>query len=116
MYRNIDQLTAIIFLEQTSLKFQLDIDEQPNGALKIISFDSNVNSIRFYVRGLVEKRCSLNDIQELSREYVKKWDSVKHLLSDIKVVRMQLTLKVSELRRLIFWLKLFRVYPHMHAH
>jgi hypothetical protein len=65
VYRNIDHL-AIIFLDKTSLKFQLDIGEQPNGALKIISFVSNVNSIRFYVRGLVEKRCALNDIQELS--------------------------------------------------
>lgn len=66
------------------MDFYLYKNEQPNGYLKIISFDSKNITIMFNVRSMGDdKKCKLNDIEQLSRENAQEWNSVKHLLGDV---------------------------------
>lgn len=77
-------IVSILFLAGGPLDFYLYKNEQPNGYLKIISFDSKNITIMFNVRSMGDdKKCKLNDIEQLSRENAQEWNSVKHLLGDV---------------------------------
>jgi hypothetical protein len=94
-------------LEQSYLRFWLYKYEQPEGALKVIPFDSNsVNTILFELRSPGDynfKKCALNDIEELSHEDFRQWNSVLKYIDDPGLVGRNvndryegmLTLKVS---------------------
>lgn len=92
-----------MFLAASSLYFQLYKNEQPNGYLEIISFDSKNITILFNVRSMGDdKKCKLNDIEQLSRENFQEWNSVKHLLDDVHCFELD----DDDIERTYTWLPL----------
>ena len=82
--------------------FQLYKNEQPNGHLEIISFDSKNVTILFKVRMDDDKKCQLNDIEQLRRENFQEWNSVKHLLDDVHCFELD----DDDIERTYTWLPL----------
>ena len=84
------------------MNFQLYKNEQPNGYLEIISFDSKNITILFKVRMGDDKKCKLNDIEQLSRENPHEWNSVKHLLDNVHCFELD----DDDIERTYTWLPL----------
>ena len=96
-------IVSIYCLAGGSLDFQLYKNEQPNGYLEIISFDSKNITILFNVQGMGDdKKCQLNDIEQLSRENPSEWNSVKHLLNDVRCFELD----DDDIERTYTWLPL----------